>query len=119
MVLNIDLAPTLLDYAGIAAPAGMQGRSLRPLAEGRRVSGWRRDWLYEHHYEPKIIPPSEGVRSERWKYIRYVNESPVIEELFELKRDSLEQRNLAGDARHAATLVQLRERWKMLSEEWK
>ena len=119
MVLNIDLAPTLLDYAGIPAPAGMQGRSLRPLAEGRRVSGWRRDWLYEHHYEPKIIPPSEGVRSERWKYIRYVNESPVIEELFDLKRDSLEQRNLAGDARQAATLVQLRERWKMLSEEWK
>jgi arylsulfatase A-like enzyme len=119
MVLNIDLAPTLLDYAGIAAPAGMQGRSLRPLAEGGRARGWRLDWLYEHHYDPKIIPPSEGVRTERWKYIRYVNESPVIEELFDLKREPMEKRNVAGVAKHAPMLAQLRERWKTMSEEWK
>jgi arylsulfatase A-like enzyme len=119
MVLNIDVAPTLLDYAGVPVPGVMQGRSLRGLVEKQPVGGWRTDWLYEHHFGPKIIPPSEGVRTERWKYIRYLNESPVIEELFDLKRDPLERRNLAGEMKHAATLAQLRERWKTLGEGWK
>jgi arylsulfatase A-like enzyme len=119
MVLNIDLAPTLLDYAGVPTPGVMQGRSLRSLVEMQQMGDWRTDWLYEHHYDPKIIAPSEGVRTERWKYIRYVNESPVVEELFDLKRDPLEARNLAGESRHATTLAQLRGRWKSMSEQWK
>jgi arylsulfatase A-like enzyme len=119
MALNIDLAPTMLDYAGIPRPNLMQGASLRPLVEKMVVTQWRGEWLYEHHYGPKIIPPSEGVRTERWKYIHYVNQSPVIEELFDLKRDPLEQRNLAGDSKHATILAQLRERWSTMSEEWR
>jgi len=119
MTLNIDIAPTLLDYANVSVPPVMQGRSLGPLVEKADVRGWRDEFLYEHHFGPKIIPPSEGVRNDRWKYIRYVNESPVIEELFDLKRDPLEARNLVGDARHAETLVKMRERWRTLSEEWK
>ena len=59
------------------------------------------------------------MRNERWKYIRYVNESPVIEELFDLKRDPWEARNLAGDAKHAEMLAKLRERWRVLGEEWR
>lgn len=119
MVLNIDLAPTLLDYAGLPVPATMQGRSLRGFVEKQDPPGWRREWFYEHHYAPRIIPPSEGVRTERWKYVRYVNEAPVVEELFDLKHDPLEARNLAGDRKHAETLAQLQERWRVLSEEWK
>ena len=119
MVLNIDIAPTLLDFAGVPTPSVMQGRSLRGLVEKQRMRDWRTDWFYEHHFGPKIIPPSEGVRTERWKYIRYVNELPVVEELFDLKRDRLEQRDLVGEAKHAAMLTQLRERWKTMSEEWK
>ncbi len=119
MVLNIDVAPTLLDYADVPRPGTMQGRSLRGFVEKQRVDGWRSEWLYEHHYGPKIIPPSEGVRTERWKYIRYVNESPVIEELFDLKRDPLEKRNLVAETKHADTLRQLRGRWRTMSEEWR
>ena len=119
MALNIDLAPTLLDYAGVPTPGVMQGRSLRGWAEKQRMRDWRTDWFYEHHYGPKIIPPSEGVRTERWKYIRYVNESPVVEELFDLKRDPLETRNLVGKADQSAVLTQLRGRWRTLSEEWR
>jgi arylsulfatase A-like enzyme len=119
IALNIDVAPTLLDYAGVPMPGAMQGQSLRGLVEKQRKRDWRTDWLYEHHFGPKIIPPSEGVRTERWKYIRYVNESPVIEELFDLRRDPLEERNLVAETKHARTLAQLRERWRTMSEEWK
>jgi arylsulfatase A-like enzyme len=119
MALNLDLAPTLLDYAGVPQSSLMQGASLRPLVEKSDARRWRIDWFYEHHYGPKIIPPSEGVRTERWKYVRYVNESPVVEELFDLKRDPLERRNLVGDASYAMNVAQLREQWKTLSEEWK
>jgi arylsulfatase A-like enzyme len=119
MALNIDVAPTLLDYAGVPVPGAMQGRSLRTSVEKQPVKDSRTEWFYEHHYGPKIIPPSEGVRTERWKYIRYVNESPVIEELFDLKRDPLEQQNLVAETEHVRTLAQLRERWKTMSEEWK
>jgi arylsulfatase A-like enzyme len=119
MALNLDLARTLLDYAGAPAPEVMQGNTLRPLVEESVVPRWRGDWLYDHHYGPRIIPPSEGVRTERWKYIRYVNESPAIEELFDLKRDPLEQRNLVAETKHGPTLAQLRERWRTMSEEWK
>jgi arylsulfatase A-like enzyme len=119
MVLNIDLAPTLLDYAGIPAPDTMQGQSLRGFVEKRPVRDWRAEWLYEHHFGPKIIPPSEGVRTERWKYIRYIDESPVVEELFDLQRDRWERRNLARETKFADTLAHLRERWQALAEEWK
>jgi arylsulfatase A-like enzyme len=119
MALNIDVAPTLLDYAGVPTPGAMQGRSLRGFVGKEPVRGRRTDWLYEHHYGPKIIPPSEGIRTERWKYIRYVNESPVVEEMFDLKRDPSERRNLAGEVNHLTMLTQLRERWRTMSEEWK
>jgi arylsulfatase A-like enzyme len=119
MVLNIDLASTLLDYAGLPVPDTMQGRSLRGFVDKRRVRDWRTEWLYEHHFGPKIIPPSEGVRTECWKYIRYINESPAIEELFDLQQDRWERRNLAKETKFAGTLAQLRERWKALGEEWK
>jgi len=56
MVLNIDLAPTLIELAGAAVPAEVQGRSLYPLLAGE-TSDWRRDWYYEHAFEHPTIPP--------------------------------------------------------------
>jgi arylsulfatase A-like enzyme len=115
MALNIDLAPTVLDYAGLERPAAMQGRSLRPLARGDEVA-WRTEWFYEHRTLPKIIPPSEGVRTERWKYLRWVGVEPAIEELYDLQDDPFEQRNLAGRPEHAAVLEKLRRRWAELGK---
>jgi arylsulfatase A-like enzyme len=112
MTLNIDFAPTMLDLAGLPAPAGMQGRSLMPLVRDQRPSDWRTDFFYEHHFGPAILPPSEGVRTERWAYIRWINQKPLIEELFDLQSDPLEGHNLAADPAHAATLAHLRDRWK-------
>ncbi len=122
MTLNVDLAPTLLDLAGLATPGAMQGRSLAPLMTGEAPADWRTEWFYEHLFArpgaPGIapIPQTEGVRTERWKYIRYIEQEPPYEELFDLVQDPLEERNLAGEAAYADQLKAMRERWKRLRE---
>ncbi len=112
MTLNIDFAPTMLDLAGLVPPSGMQGRSLVPFLAHPRPADWRTRFFYEHHYAPNILPPSEGVRTERWAYIRWVNEKPPLEELFDLKADPLERDNLAADPQQAAILAELRADWE-------
>jgi arylsulfatase A-like enzyme len=119
MTLNIDFAPTMLALAGVTPPAGMQGRSLLPLVKNQPPADWRTEFFYEHHFAPNIIPPSEGVRTERWCYIRWVAEQPLVEELYDLTTDSLEGRNLAASPEHARTLAQLRSRWAKYREELK
>jgi len=112
MVLSIDCAPTLLALAGLSPPEAMQGRDLTPLLEGRPVE-WRDDWFYEHTYTeppPRSIPISQGVRTARWKYIRYVDQDPPFEQLFDLESDRLEMTNLAGEPGSAETLDRLRGR---------
>lgn len=116
MVLNVDLAPTLVDLAGQAVPDRMQGRSLISWIAGEVPAGWRTDFFYEHHTLPKIIPPSEGVRTGEWKYIRWIDREPLVEELFDLSNDPLEQHNLAADAEAGEKLEQLRARWSALRE---
>jgi len=112
MALNIDWAPTMLDYAGVDIPECMQGKSLRPVVEGDADS-LRDDAYFEHTFKrpPKfIICVSEGIRTDRWKYIRYPEQEPVYEELFDLEKDPVELENLADDGQHAATLARLRAR---------
>ena len=108
MTLNVDFAPTLLDLAGVTAPATMQGRSLVPLLHQPPPADWRTEFLYEHVTLPDIIPPCEGVRTERWKYIRWTASQPLVEELYDLENDPLEQNNLANQPAHTAQLEHLR-----------
>ncbi len=117
MALNIDLAPTMLDYAGVAIPKSMQGLSLRPWLNGEAPK-WREDWFYEHHTAVKIIPPSEGVRTARWTYLRWLKDaSNPVEELYDLQTDPLQERNLAPLVEHQKTLQQLRARWDHLRKD--
>jgi arylsulfatase A-like enzyme len=112
MALNIDWAPTMLDYAGVDIPERTQGKSLRPVVEGDAES-LRDDAYFEHTFKrpPKFnICVSEGVRTERWKYIRYPEQEPVCEELFDLEKDPVELENLVDDPKNAATLARLRAR---------
>ncbi len=116
VALNIDLAPSILDYAGLETPEVMQGRSVKPLVEGKAVQ-WRDDWFYEHHFgHGGRIPQTEGIRTERWKYMRYVSADPVVEQLYDLKRDPGETKNLAGSSGHSEVLNRLRNRWGELRE---
>ena len=112
MALNIDIAPTLLTMAGVPVPKEMDGRDLTPLLLGKET-GWRSHFFYEHHYfhsrDPKnTIPRTEGVRTSEWKYITYFDVAPPFEELYDLKADPHEERNLATDAKSAAKLAAMK-----------
>ncbi|MFQ6132033.1 MAG: sulfatase, partial [Armatimonadota bacterium] len=80
MALNIDIAPTILDLAGVPIPDLMQGRSLTPILRGRRVD-WRRRFFFEHLMEHPQIIKHEGVRTRRYKYARSCPQEPGWEEL--------------------------------------
>lgn len=93
MVLNIDLAPTLLELAGIVPPAAMQGRSLVPILEDAATPG-RTAWLYEHFpVFPIPIPGVTAIRTANYKYVEY-QEDLRPRELFDLTKDPREQTNL-------------------------
>jgi arylsulfatase A-like enzyme len=115
MALNIDLAPTLLDLAGVSIPSTVQGQSLVPIVQGKHPA-WREDFFFEHLFEHPQIPKCEGVRTSRWKYIRYFEQRPVHEELYDLKNDELEARSLLGVAEHNPVLDQLRKRCDQLRD---
>jgi arylsulfatase A-like enzyme len=96
MVLNLDIAATIVDLAGIDVPPSYHGRSLLPVIQGREESLARDAVLIEHLWEREDIPPSEGVRTHEWKYLRYVRDM-TREELYDLRADPHESRDLAGD----------------------
>jgi len=117
-VLNIDIAPTLLDLAGVDVPETMQGRSLVPLVQGEQIPNWRTDFFVEHLFDHPQIPKHEGVRAERYKYARYFEQLPVYEELYDLHEDPMETKNLASDPNYSAILTELRSRTDVLQTEY-
>lgn len=107
MGLNIDVPATILDYAGIEIPLGYQGKSLKPVVKGETKTLNRDTILVEHLWEFEHIPPSEGVRTNEWKYLRYVNDKSG-EELYHLKKDPKEITNLAGNPKYRKELEEFR-----------
>ena len=117
MMTNLDIAPTLLELAGVEVPPKMQGKSLVKLAKGDE-SGWRKDWLYEYYEYPagEKVRPHRGVRTERYKLIHYYQE-PQEWELYDLQADAGEQHNLYADAAHAGLVAELKNRIVALRRE--
>ncbi len=116
-VLNVDLAPTLLELAGVEHDNSMHGRSLVPLLAGESPA-WREDWLYEY-YEypgPHSVRKQRGVRSDRYKLIHYY-EDPQEFELYDLVNDPGERHNLAGDRAWAMVQEALLQRIEALRRE--
>jgi arylsulfatase A-like enzyme len=107
MVLNIDIPNTILSLAGVSAPEAYQGKSLTPFLTGKNVAWHRKSILVEHLWDFPSIPSSEGIRTDRWKYLRYrlIN---APEELYDLNKDPLEQKNLAQDKKYSRVLAELR-----------
>jgi arylsulfatase A-like enzyme len=83
---GLDLLPTLCDYAGIAAPAGRRGRSLRPLAEGKTAEPWR-DFVVAESQNGRMV------RTDRFKYCVY-DSGAHPELLTDLQNDPGEMKNL-------------------------
>ena len=101
MALNIDLAPTLLEFAGVKIPEAMQGRSLRAVLDGDAPSDWRTSYFYEYFAEPRFaVPTNLAVRTENAKLIRYPGHEEW-NELFDLEADPYEMHNLFNDPQHA------------------
>jgi N-acetylglucosamine-6-sulfatase len=108
LALNIDLAPTFLELAGVKAPSGVQGRSLVPLLAGGKA-GWRRSFLAEYFRDGKFVcPPWQAVRTERWKYIHYPEKADA-DELYDLEADPQEMKNLAGDPKAEGRLKEMKQ----------
>jgi N-acetylglucosamine-6-sulfatase len=97
LTLNIDLAPTLLDLAGLPAPKEMQGRPLTPLMQGKSPK-WRESFFAEYFEEvsnPRIAT-WQAVRTDHWKYITYPK-LPGMDELYDVKEDKFEMKNRIND----------------------
>ena len=118
MVLNLDIAPTLLDIAGVAVPPEMQGKSMMPLAEGKPNVSWRKDWLYEYYEYPGFenVRPCRGVRTDRYKLIHFFIE-PQEFELYDLHTDPDEMNNLYGKPEYAELTAHLKDRLTALRAE--
>ena len=95
--LSVDIAPTMLDLAGVRAPKEVRGHSVVPLFKGN-TKAWRRSLFTEYYAEPNFprIPSYHCVRGERWKYTRYL-ELPDADELYDIQADPYEMNNRAKD----------------------
>lgn len=119
LTLNVDLAPTILGFAGITPPARMQGRDLAPLYLGRGPGSWRHQYFYEHATIRNVdfIPASTALVRREIKYIHWPDFNH--EELFDLRRDPHETRNLINDRAYAGQLAELRREFARLKQEAK
>jgi len=110
IVLNLDFAPTFLDYAGISASNGMQGQSLRLITEGVQPLDWRKS-MYYHYYEYPhgwhFVKRHYGIRTDRYKLIHFYNDIDSWE-LYDLENDPNEMKNLIYDMNYSQITSKLK-----------
>jgi N-acetylglucosamine-6-sulfatase len=113
MVLNIDLAPTVLELCGARPLAGVHGMSWKKLLSGDS-GDWRTSWYYEYNYEKQFpyTPNVRGIRTDRWKYVHYPHGDGGPDrhkaEFYDLKNDPGECRNLIDDPSSQKIIEQLK-----------
>jgi len=107
MVQNVDIAPTVFEMAGLQKPDHMVGASFIPLLEGKQVT-WRDRIFYEYYWEYEFpqTPTMHGVRTDRYKLIRYHGIWDT-NEFYDLNNDPYETRNLIAAPEHQETIRQL------------
>ncbi len=121
MTMNVDLHPTVMDLSGIPNASHSQGRSLAP-SLGIPDQAGRALCFFEHRFPYNgWIPSSEGIRTHRWKYIRYTDAAAPFQELYRLSDDPSETRNLAAAPEHRRQLSALArycDVWKSALAAW-
>lgn len=95
LVLNVDIAPSLLEIAGLAVPAYMQGRSFKDILQGKRISDWRESFYYHYYEYPAVhsVRRHYGVRTSRYKLIHFYYDIDCWE-LYDLMSDQEELNNV-------------------------
>lgn len=120
MVLNIDYAPTFLDYAGVPIPQDIQGKSLRKIIEGDHPPNWRTA-IYYHYFEyPAVhsVKRHYGIRTERYKLIHFYYDIDAWE-LYDLSKDPDEINNVYDKPEYQSVIVDLKKQLKKLREQYK
>lgn len=115
MVLNIDVAPTVLDLAGIPVPKVMDGQSIAPLINDEKTK-WRTHFFYEHYTSPapvKYIPRNVGVRTENTKYFRWIDLDLLAEEFYDLTIDPMETNNLINNPEYLEQIQAARKQYEL------
>ncbi|MBL8173937.1 MAG: sulfatase [Bryobacterales bacterium] len=121
MTLNLDIFPTVLDVCGVkGGKASPTARSLRPLFQGGVAKQWRTDIFYEYAERIWQCPALLAVRTERYKYIEYLDKANT-DELYDLLLDPNEMRNAIADGGYGSTLADMKARLARLKKEtgWK
>jgi N-acetylglucosamine-6-sulfatase len=110
MIANIDIAPTILDLAGVEPPKHFDGKSFVPLLEGRQVP-WRDELLYEYYWERNYphTPTTHAILTDRYKFIRY-HGIWDLDELYDMQTDPDETTNLINSPAHQDVADDLRQR---------
>lgn len=118
LVMNLDLAGTFLDVAGIPAPTGMQGRSIVPLLRGKTPGDWRDAVYYQYFEYPgwHAVRRQYGVRTARYKLIHYYESGEW--ELFDLDHDPEELKSVHGERSYAGVRKQLENRLQTLRSQY-
>ncbi len=114
-IMNIDFAPTFLDFAGAEIPTEIQGVSFRPLLKGKTPNDWRKS-VYYRFYD-KYTQPQYGIRTESHKLIYF----PSIDEyeLFDLEEDPKEMKNIIDEENYVELAKELKIELKQIKEKYK
>jgi arylsulfatase A-like enzyme len=120
LVLNLDIAPTILELAGVDVPEEMQGRSLLPLMSSTPDKEWRKS-VYYHYYEFPYgwhnVKKHYGIRTQRYKLIHFYDDINAWE-LYDLEEDPNEMKNLIGDADRKNLIDSLKQQLAALRQEY-
>jgi len=110
VVANLDIMPTVLEAAGLPAPAGGDGASFLPLLQGKRIA-WRDSLLYEYYWERNFpqTPTVHALRTDQYKYMRY-HGIWDLDELYDIREDPRELHNLIKSPAHQAIIKQMNQR---------
>ncbi len=108
--MNLDFAETFLQIAGVEIPSDMQGASLVPLLKGQTPRNWRKS-MYYHYYEypgPHSVRRHYGVRTARYKLIRFYEPDVDEWEFYDLEQDPHELNSVYDDPRYAEQVAELK-----------
>jgi arylsulfatase A-like enzyme len=119
LVVNIDLTPTLISLSGGTVPPDMQGESMVPMLKNTKIKG--RDALYYHYYEypePHRVAPHFGVRTEKYKLIRFYGPHDDWE-LYDMTKDPHEMKNIYSSSSSKEIIIKLKNELLKLAQRYK